>query len=192
MKKQFALILAAVGMFASCESTDSGTPFTGTYHWADTVYAFSSQWNTTSFSADQIKGTPTLWPDACECGGSWAAQSRDGQREYIEIGFTQHNAPASSIAIFENYGPGAVDSVYVQNGSGQWVAVWYGKPVQLTQDSTRIFVASFPTTAFNVERVRFTVASDSIIGWNEFDAVAISESILPANYDTSAGGHFHD
>lgn len=191
--KMSIIIAGIIFLLGSCESSDGERVlFDGSHHWADTVYAYSTQYNTGSFSAKQILGKPTLWPDACECGGSWASQTKDGQREYIEIGFSQHQGPASSIALFENYGPGAVDSIYVKNPSGAWQLVWSGKWTALAENSTRIFVASFPKTSFDVTDVRIAVASDSALGWNEYDAVAISRGVLPTNYDTTGAGSFVD
>lgn len=188
------IVLTFVVAFVyACKESDSGeSEFGGVYQWADTVYAFSSQYGVTNFSAKKILGKPDYWPEACECNQSWAHLTKDGGREYIEIGFTQHNKPASSIAIFENYTPGAVDTVYVKNpGNGSWNMVWHGTAVEIGEDTTRIFVVSFPKTAFNVTDVRIAMASDSVIGWNEYDAVAISEDVFPADYDSTAGGSFY-
>lgn len=189
------LVITLAFVYACAESDDSeeAAEFNGVYQWADTVYGFSSEYNITGFSANQILGKPDLWPEACECPNSWAHYRADTGREYIEIGFTQHNKPASAIAIFENYTPGAVDTVYVKNpGNGSWQMVWHGTAVNIGQDTTRIFVVSFPKTSFNVTDVRMAMASDSVIGWNEYDAVAISETVFPVQYDTTGEGFFHE
>ena len=61
--------------------------------------------------------------------------------------------------------------------NNEWLVVWSGKAKPL-KESSRIFVASFQITKFNVNEIRIAVNSPAVGGWNEIDAVAISDSTI--------------
>ncbi len=187
--RNFARMLfccALIGVY-SCSDDAAEARLGINASWVDTVYAFSSEFvpSTPSWNAGEIIGEPNVYPYYGDVGEAWASENQDDRREYLEFGFLSFNRPAQSIAVFETFNPGAIDTVYVRNPSTQaWVTVWSGKAFEYG-DSSRIFVVQFPKTDFDVRDVRLAIASDSISGWNEIDAIAISEEILSANYDSS-------
>jgi hypothetical protein len=149
-----------------------------TIRWVDSVIAFSSQWGTDSYSANQVIGMPNVYPSYGDNGNAWASSTSDGQREFLELHFPDA-APASKIAVYETYYPGAIDTVYVRNpNTNAWEIVWQGTAASAGYTS-RIFNVYFNLTSFNVSDVRLAINSPAVGGWNEIDAVALSDEEPP-------------
>jgi PKD repeat protein len=141
--------------------------------YATSVLNFSSQYGTGAWAAAQLLGPPNVYPLYGDISEAWASSSQDAQREYLELGFS-NPAPASSVAIWETFNPGAVDTIYVKNPTtNQWDKVWSGT-ASTKPAVSRMFVANFPLTSYNVSQVRIAINSPAVPSWNEIDAVGIS------------------
>ncbi len=146
----------------------------GQTRYADSVLAFSSEYSTTDWSEDQILGPPDTYPQYGDIGTAWSPATEDDQREFIELRFP-NPAKVQSVAVWETYNPGAIDTIYVKNpNTGQWQIVWQGTAAPLDTPYARIFTVNFPQTSFNVTDIRLAINSPAVPGWNEYDAVAIS------------------
>ncbi|MBZ0199224.1 MAG: hypothetical protein K8H86_05100 [Ignavibacteriaceae bacterium] len=147
--------------------------------YADTVIRFSSQYGSGSWSANQILGSPNVYPAYGDNASAWTFSTQDGQREWIELKFN-NPAPISSIGIYETFNPGAVDTIYVKNPlNGLWDMVWSGTAAFAGAQS-RIFIVDFPLTVYSVSEIRLAINSPAVGGWNEYDAVEISPvSLVP-------------
>lgn len=65
--------------------------------------------------------------------------------------------------------------MFVRNpGTGAWVNV-YTRPAAPAGGNSRILNINFPLTSFAVQDVRLAINSDAVPGWNEIDAVALSD-----------------
>jgi hypothetical protein len=149
-----------------------------TIRWVDSVIAFSSEYGTGSWSANQVIGLTNVYPGYGDYSAAWASANSDGQREFLELHFADA-APASRVAVYETYNPGAIDTVYVRNpNSGDWEIVWQGTATSAGYTS-RIFSAYFPLTSFSVSDVRLAINSPAVSGFNEIDAVALSDEEPP-------------
>ncbi|MCK6543562.1 hypothetical protein L6Q79_12865 [bacterium] len=192
----FAIIFAV--MFSSCDPTDdkensSKIPFNGA-RWADSVVGMSSEYYpaVASWNAVEALGEPNVYPDYGDIPYAWTSQTQDGQREYLELGFFSNPQPVASIAIFETYNPGAIDTLYVMNPNNNlWEIVW-SDSAHDRGDSSRIFIASFAKTPFNVSVIRIAINSPKVISWNEIDAVAMAQEEIPPFYDDSTGFYSKD
>jgi PKD repeat protein len=141
--------------------------------YASSVLGFSTQYGAGARSAAQAVGPPNVYPLYGDMSEAWASSTPDGQREYLELGFS-YAGPVSSIAIYETYSPGAVDTIYVKNpNTNQWEKVWSGTATA-QPPKARVFVVNFPITQYNVSQVRLAINSPAVAGWNEIDAVAVS------------------
>jgi|GEM_PF-2384151 len=146
---------------------------TTSVRYATSVLGFSSQYGTGAWAAAQLLGPPNVYPLYGDIGEAWASSSMDNQREYLELGFS-NPAPVSSIAIWETYNPGAVDTIYVKNpNTNQWDKVWSGT-ASVKPAVSRIFSVNFALTSYNVSQVRIAINSPAVPSWNEIDAVGIS------------------
>ena len=148
--------------------------FSQTINYADSVIDFSSQFAATSWSANQTLGYPNTYPSYGDLVTAWAHSTADGQREYIELNFS-NPMPIDSVWIYETYNGGSVDTIYVKNpGTNNWEIVYSGSVSAVT--SAQIFKVGFPMTSFSVSDIRIAMDSPSVSSWNEIDAVAIVNS----------------
>ncbi len=173
----FLLLIAIVfSEFSFSQNIDSVS-----IRYAVGVTKFSSQYSQTNYSANQILGIPDTYPNYGDNAGAWASYTADSQREYLELKYADAE-PIQCIAIYETYNPGAVDTIYVKDPSNDnWVVVWSGKVKPIKKEKSRIFVASFPMTKFNVNEIRLAINSPAVGGWNEIDAVAISDENITSS-----------
>jgi hypothetical protein len=146
------------------------------------VIDFSTEYSSTSWSANQVIGAPDVYPNYGDFPNAWASATADGRREHLVIKY-DNASPISYVAIYETFNPGAVDTIYVKNpNNGQWVVVWSGT-AQSAGNVSRIFQVSFPMTTFNVSEIRIAINSPAVPGWNEIDAVLISQTPITSNED---------
>lgn len=180
-------------IFISCDPSDedensSKIPFNGA-RWADSVVGMSSEYYPAvpSWNAVEALGKPNVYPDYGDIAEAWTSQTQDGQREYLELGFFANPQQVASIAIFETYNPGAIDTLYVKNPNNNlWEVVWSDSAYD-RGDSSRIFIANFAKTSFNVSVIRIAINSPKVVSWNEIDAVALAQEEIPPFYDDSTG-----
>jgi len=173
-------IVTADGPTSFCDPSGSVSLMTdpGSLRYASSVVAFSSQYHTSgTWAAVEALGAPNTYPDYGDIGSAWASLSPDGQREYLVLGFA-NPAPAARILIWETLAPGAVDTVWVRNpNTNLWENVYTATAAPITPANSRILNINFPaTTAFNVQYVRIALNSPAVSGWNEIDAVALSNT----------------
>ncbi|KAA9339355.1 T9SS type A sorting domain-containing protein [Hymenobacter busanensis] len=141
--------------------------------YVSSVLRFSSEYNNGSWAANQVVGTPDVYPRYGDLGGAWASSPADGTREYLVLRFA-NPAPAKRILIWETYNPGAIDTIFVRNpNTNAWVPV-YTHTAASAGTNSRILNVNFPQTAFAVQDVRLAINSAAVSGWNEIDAVALS------------------
>lgn len=155
-------------------------------YYPNSVIAFSSEFRDSTmfpdaWSAQQLLGPPDAYPyHDVKSGLVWNPETADGQREFVELGF-ETPVYASGVMIYETFGAGAVDTVYVRNaGDGSWHEVWSGYAGAMHSVS-RIFPVMFERTAFMVDAVRLAINSPAVSGWQEYDAVALAGTTDPGS-----------
>jgi len=157
-----------------------------TIMYASEVITFSSQYGPVNWSAQKALGHPDVYPSYGDFTHSWASFTASGQREFLELSFPIA-MKVSHVAVYENYFPGAVDTIYVRNqSSGTWVKVWEGKASAAPAEA-RIFEVSFELTEFLADAVRIAINSPAVPGWNEIDAVAIADEPIGNNNGGGSG-----
>jgi hypothetical protein len=143
-------------------------------NYADSVIAFSSEWEPSNPTWNAIKalGLPDKYPAWGEDGNtSYSPGSANNSREFLELYFN-NNAPINSVWVYETLGAGATDSIYVKNpNTNDWELVWSG--TAYNHAYSRLLKAEFPTTSFPVTDVRIAINCPAVSGWQEYDAVAI-------------------
>lgn len=148
---------------------------------AGRVNNFSTQYDVYPYgwSAFQILGNANVYPAYGDIDDAFNPEDFGVQRDFIDLGFDNFG-PIDSIFIYETFTPGFIDSVFVRNpGTMGWELVYSATP-SFYGDSARILAIGFPTTTFNVNEIRLTIANDISPDWVEIDAVAIS----PASTNT--------
>ncbi|KAK3772997.1 hypothetical protein RRG08_036330 [Elysia crispata] len=138
--------------------------------WASGVKSFSSQYNSTSWSANQALGPPKVYPQHGDIHGAWAMGTID-QHQYLELEFDVPVCP-TAINIYETYNPGAVVTVKVIDSKGKWETLWsISKPTVLAQ--SRIFSPPLKDTNTVTRQVRIEVNCKAAGTWCEIDAVEL-------------------
>lgn len=139
---------------------------------ASEVISYSSQWSSGKWSAQKVLGEPDVYPTHADDTTAWASLTENGQREYLELRFSETRI-ISQVIIYETLYPGTVDTVYVKNpATGLWELVWSGTALPQPLIA-RAFTVSFPLTPFTVNEIRIALNSPAVPYWNEIDAVAI-------------------
>ncbi|MBL0105600.1 MAG: T9SS type A sorting domain-containing protein [Bacteroidetes bacterium] len=155
------------------------------HRWASSVIAVSSEYGSVEWGAIQLLGAPDVYPNYGDIESSWSPGGWDDPDEYFELGYT-HPIPINYIDIYETFGPGTVDSVYVKNpGTGLFELVYSATP-QYAGDTATILHITFPMTTFPVSEIRVSLETAAVEGWNDFDAVGIGND-LPNSYSWSTG-----
>ncbi len=123
-----------------------------------------------NWSPDQLVGPP----DTLKSGDivtAWASLTRDGQDEWILCEFEKPTA-AAQVTVYETYNPGAISKVTVFGANEQEVVIFDGTDPVPT--SAPRGIANFPVDVeFEVTKVKIDLASKTVSGWNEIDAVGL-------------------
>jgi hypothetical protein len=163
-------------------TTDGCNPATGCVHsaivssrFASSVVAFSSEFDSDPWSAQQALGPPDVYPVYGDSSLAWASLTQDDQQEFLDLAFDDP-APINFVIVYETSAPGAVSQISVMNpNTGLFQVVWTGAIVPVPPVA-RAFTVTFPLTPFPVSEVRVDVNSPAVFDWNEIDAVAIGVS----------------
>ena len=142
--------------------------------WASEVVEFSSQYMSTKYSANQVLGQPNSFPEGGDSKVSWSPKDEDGKLEYIKVKF-DNPMPVQQVVVYENHHPGAVSAVYLYDENDKEYPVGDFK-VKSTMRVTRILEVNFPMTSYNVTAVKVEMVCKKVEGYNQIDAIAISNS----------------
>jgi hypothetical protein len=121
-----------------------------------------------SWSAKQATGAPNVDKYADD-GHAWASKTPDSGIEWLDLRYAKP-VHASEVRIRESCGSGAVIKVDLYDEAGAAHTVWQG--VDPTKDLNYLTL-SFKPTDYRVNRVKVTLATNLIPGWNEIDAVQL-------------------
>ena len=145
--------------------------------YANRIISYSS--SKSGYGAEQVLGTENVYPAATINNNNWVSNTADGAREYLTLGFS-NAAPVSYVDIYETFGCGAVDTVYVKNPTTSLYEVVYSGSAAPVSSSSRINHITFPLTSFNVSEIRVAINSPAVAGFNAIDAIAIGWIDNPA------------
>lgn len=123
---------------------------------------------TASYSANQATGEPNVQVYSTT-PQAWSSKTADSGIEWLELTFAKP-VFATAVRVRESSGSGAVIKIEVIDDKGAGHTVWSGS------DSTKelnYLTAEFPKTTFKTNRVKLTLATNVISGWNQIDAVQL-------------------
>lgn len=102
-------------------------------------------------------------------GHAWAPKTQDGGIEWLDLKYGKP-VHAAEVRIRESCGSGAVVRVELFDEAGAAHIIWQG--VDPTKELNYL-ILKFKTTDYRVNRVKVTLATNVIPGWNEIDAVQL-------------------
>jgi hypothetical protein len=124
--------------------------------------------DTAPYSASQATGAPNV-----EVYGSnssaWSPKTPNGGIEWLELQFAKP-VHATSVRVRESSASGAVIKVDLFDEQGTAHTVWTG--IDPTTDLNYLTV-EFPRTAFKTSRVKVTLATNTVGGFKQIDAVQL-------------------
>lgn len=126
-----------------------------------------------SFGPEQATGAPDV-PEAGDNGFAWASRQQDDQKEWLVCEY-EKAVELKSVSVYETYNPGALYKLTVFDPDGKEVTAWEGKdPTPSTKQSG---ISIIPLRIkFPVKKLKLYLDSPSVPGWNEIDAVGITDS----------------
>jgi len=165
MKKLFSLsfLLTALNGFLFAE-----------IQWASKVIEYSSQNNTTKYSAKQALGKPNAMPQGGDSYVAWAP-GKKGSKEFIHVGFDKP-MKIKQVIISEPFNATAIRKVILYDASGKKYNVYKGSP-KLVVAGGRIFhIKLKEITATEIVAVRVELMLTTLDKWSEIDAIGISDT----------------
>jgi len=126
------------------------------------------------WSAEQAAGEPNA-EKYQDDSHAWAPRDQDSGIEWLDLKYAKP-VYATEVRVRESLGSGAVIKVELYDEQGNIHKVWQG--VDPTTELNYLLV-KFPKTAYKTDRVKVTLATNVIPGWNEIDAVQLVGSDKP-------------
>ena len=123
---------------------------------------------TAGWSANQATGAPNV-DKYGDDGAAWAPKTPDSGIEWLDLRYPRP-VHATEVRVRESCGSGAVIKIEVYDEQGQAHAVWQGND---PTTELNYLMVKFPKTAFKTDRVKVTLATNVVPGWNEIDAVQL-------------------
>lgn len=148
---------------------------------ADTTASGMRPWG-----PEQATGAPDV-PNAGDDERAWAALTQDDQDEWLELTYAE---PVEVIAvqIFANHCPGAVSRVTVFDANTAGLQyTWQGEdPVKASGPrALGVSIVTIPAS-ITTKRIRVELASKTVVGWNEIDAVGLLAANGKTHWATGA------
>ncbi len=147
--------------------------------WASKIIGFSSERVGISagpeFRAGQALGKPTKIStngEDCKCAWSTATPDAPGD-EWIHVGFEKPQK-INRVIVAENYNAGAIAKIIAFDSQGKENIVFEAQPVS-SKENGRLFNAVYASN-FEVVSIKLILISNKVLGYNQIDAIGISES----------------
>ncbi len=130
--------------------------------------SYTAAQGTAQWSANQATGTPNVEKYADD-GRAWTSKTPDGGIEWLDLKYPKP-VHATEVRVRESCGSGAVIKVEIYDEQGAAHAVWQGND---PTTELNYLMVKFPKTTFKTDRVKVTLATNVVPGWNEIDAVQL-------------------
>ena len=151
--------------------------------WASKVLGFSSERVEANnpgsqYRAIQVLGSPNKLPQNGESVCAWSSAGADTYaEEYIKVGF-ENPVRIKQVSIAENWGAGAVVRILAYDSTDREYIIHENKEDGPTEKG-RMWNIIVPLTEYKVSAIKLIVAPAKIPGFNQIDAIGISEIDLP-------------
>lgn len=123
---------------------------------------------TEAWSANQATSAPNVDKYADD-GAAWTSKTPDGGIEWLDLKYPKP-VHANEVRVRESCGSGAVIKIEVFDEQGTAHAVWQGND---PTTELNYLMVKFPKTSYKTDRVKVTLATNVVAGWNEIDAVQL-------------------
>ncbi|XP_053390591.1 uncharacterized protein LOC123562101 [Mercenaria mercenaria] len=143
--------------------------------WVKKVTKFSSQYDSTGWSANCLAGPPNVYPDYGDRTGAWAPEHID-DKQFLEFKYDEA-VYIKGIDIYETYHGGGVTSIQGRDDKGNWKTLWKADKATVIQ-SSRIFSPKLDLQDFKCKtsEIRLEIDCTACGTWVEIDAVELHGS----------------
>jgi hypothetical protein len=135
---------------------------------ASAASTYNDAQGTASWSANQMTGPPNV-DNYGDNGDAWTSKTPDGGIEWADLKFPKP-VHANEVRIRESCGSGAIIKVEVYDEQAAPHVIWQGND---PTTELNYLMLKFPKTSFKTDRVKITLATNVVPGWNEIDAVQL-------------------
>ncbi len=154
----------------------------GNTQWASRLIAFSSEYTDKGhphrYRAQQILGKPNKLPAIGSSPCAWSPAKQNRGTEWIEVEFERAQF-VQQVVIGESFNSGCIVKVEAIGSEGETIIVYEAGKHGASRTADGLFHVYMQKTAFKIKRVRVTLDTRQVIGWNHLDAIAISDSTIP-------------
>lgn len=151
--------------------------------WASKVIGFSSERTDPTnqgpqYRAIQVLGSPNKTPQIGQTVCAWSSSGADTYaEEYIKVGF-ETPMKIKQVCIAENFNPGAVVRILAYDSTDTEYLIHENKEDNPSEKG-RMWNIIIPETAYKVYAIKLIVAPAKTPGYNQIDAIGISDIELP-------------
>ncbi|XP_052820202.1 uncharacterized protein LOC128246029 [Mya arenaria] len=138
--------------------------------WVSRVRAYSSQYDSDSWNADQVIGSPRVYPQYGDIVGTWAPGDRNNS-EFLELEYAEE-VYVTGIDIYETYHAGGTKAVLGKTADGRWVPLYTAPSIE-NITSSRIFSPPLNEQSLKTRELRIEVDCTVAGTWVEIDAVQL-------------------
>jgi hypothetical protein len=174
------LKLKASSLFTAILLAASGAAHAGPIQqWANTVIGFSSEWQSSSWDADQALHAPNRFTYG-DIAGAWAPNGREIGNQWISVGFASA-VYSTGAMIREVSGNGFVYQVDAIDTAGKLHTMWSGVDNSAVKQVVN-FELNWDETAFQVKGLKVYVNTNR--DWDEYeeiDAIQLTGNLDPSN-----------
>lgn len=156
--------------------------FSQKVYWASKVVAYSSEYSDAQSNSEnraiQALGRPNKVPfGKSACAWQPLIQDNELQDEFLIVSFDTL-MPISQIAIVQNFGQGCITKVEVFDEYNNLRPIWTNNNPP-SSDIGKTLNLTFPLTKYKVRSVKVMLNTARVRGWNQIDAIGISQSETP-------------
>lgn len=139
---------------------------------ASSSYSTDPKNKESSWSPYKMVGKPDV-DKYGDNGNAWASKNPDKGIEWVKLAFPKA-VNATGIRIRQSYNPGAVIKIELIDDKGKNHTVWSGvDDTKYETGKIKYFSTNFDKTDYKTKTVKITLATNSVSGWNEIDAVQL-------------------
>ena len=171
------LKLTVTSLFAAALMAASSAAQAGPVsQWASSVQGFSTQYNTTGWSAAQALGAPNRATYG-DIVGAWAPAPQNGTLEWISVGFDTA-VYSTGAMIREVSGNGFVYQVDAIDTLGNLHQMWSGVDTSAAKVPFD-FTLNWAETEFLVRGLKVYINTNATTEWEEIDAIQLTGNLVP-------------
>lgn len=139
---------------------------------ASSSYAGDKPQKGASWAPDQLTAKPDV-EHYGDDGKAWASLEQDKGLEWVKLTYPKA-VFATEVRVRQTYNPGAIIKVELIDDNGKSHTVWEGvDKTKYEKDKIQYLKVSFDKTTYKTKIVKITLATNSVPGWNEIDAVQL-------------------